>query len=106
MTQETKHTPLPYKVVTGGDNIDVQADSRKHIARCGRRWSAKESFEKANANAEFIVRACNSHYDLLEAAKLLGEYAEAYLPFSRGNIAEADAIKNAIAAIAKAKDTK
>lgn len=35
------------------------------------------SVEEKNANAEYIVRACNSHYDLLEALKNIIEDVQA-----------------------------
>lgn len=57
-TQQTaKHTPLPVRAI----NDAVITPDRQLICLC--------YGEQANANAEFIVRACNSHYELLDAAK-------------------------------------
>ena len=33
--------------------------------------NSKHSLERTKANAEFIVKACNSHYDLLLALKII-----------------------------------
>jgi hypothetical protein len=74
---ERKHTPGPWesfldedwgRVVkcqrTPGSDIMCVIDTRE--------VADDKSFEERDANAEFIVRACNAHYDLLEA---LEEYA-------------------------------
>jgi hypothetical protein len=62
------HTKTPWKVVSGC--IDTIDD--KPIARMVRDDSATKAgiypVERDN-NAKFIVTACNSHYDLLEALK-------------------------------------
>lgn len=44
--------------------------------------------EKQEANAEFIVRACNSHYDLLEACNRTKEILDAWGPERRGHTLE------------------
>lgn len=89
---ETKHTPLPWaaNIKDSGlyDKTDISHDSG-FICRFD---SSDEGyigeFDDATikANAEFIVRACNSHYDLLEALdeivqwhKSLTEYQEPLL---------------------------
>jgi len=46
-----------------------------------------EKFEIHQANAEFIVRACNSHYDLLEALKTLsGQESLTYKEYNQAII--------------------
>ena len=52
-----KHTPLPWKI----RKQDIYDANGMYVAT----WSGTVK------NAEFICRACNSHYDLLEAAKLV-----------------------------------
>ena len=59
----TKHTPGPWKTKHG---LSIRAPDDKELAEMIRDWDI--AFE-AQANAEFIVRACNSHYELLEALK-------------------------------------
>lgn len=79
-----KHTPLPWSykrthqlssdtwyvlidpsgkgpiVDVGGKDVSGQIAEAKHLTT---------NHEEIAANAEFIVRACNSHYELLEALK-------------------------------------
>lgn len=79
MTDAPAHTPLPWDACQGG------------ACRCGQIWSisADQQVAKANdewgddvdfpygavgrvqqaANAAFIVRACNSHYQLVESLR-------------------------------------
>jgi hypothetical protein len=69
MSRETAHTPTPWKqgiVATDAENIYGPSD--EIVASCEdtsvyRRTVTTEARE--NANAEFIVRACNSHEALL-----------------------------------------
>ena len=58
----TQHTPGPWKVHA----VDPYAKP------ANRRWLINPDVAvcKTEANAEFIVRACNSHDDLLEACQL------------------------------------
>lgn len=74
---EVKHTPLPWEVCNGIDIYpvgDVQA--RHYVANVdpdnapfegGVSRDTDSTYQMKMADAEFIVRACNSHYDLLEA---------------------------------------
>lgn len=67
------HTPLPWKVARHGTtlantSIEVEAENGMTVAvasYCGR----------AGENAYFIVKACNSHYELVAAL----EIAQAWL---------------------------
>ena len=66
MADTTGHTPLPWTIgrgrrwITSGE-VDI---ARIHdVSKIGE--------DEAVANAEFIVRACNSHYDLLDALETL-----------------------------------
>lgn len=64
---EAKHTPLPWKVENG-------AGRGAWIMGADEGWSALvcgNNDETAIANKAFILRACNSHYELLEACRLL-----------------------------------
>jgi len=62
---DLQHTPGPWSIgkrrwITSGD-LDI---ARIHSV-------SKIGEAEAVANAEFIVRACNSHYDLLETLDIL-----------------------------------
>ena len=61
---ETSHTPGPWKqhATPGKIYASVRGADGRCVADCGSR-----SDVIAQANAEFIVRACNAHDDLLEA---------------------------------------
>ena len=67
---QTKHTPLPWKIAfvrpTPGSRLvhDWHIEDAAGKLVC---WVP----EVGPANAEFIVRACNSHEQLLEACKNL-----------------------------------
>uniref|UniRef100_UPI00197AE932 hypothetical protein n=1 Tax=Dyadobacter bucti TaxID=2572203 RepID=UPI00197AE932 len=91
---EVKHTPTPWKIsdhsleIFGSDGFEicdpeqgphVSEQWTKEIKTEYRHWSGGEgtdhkerSFEEMEANAEFIVRACNSHYDLVAALEKAG----------------------------------
>lgn len=93
--ESSKHTPTPWR--KAGQFATVQAPGRACICDCGSR-----SDLTAQANAEFIARACNSHADLLAALEEIiwitesqhGEDWDTALP---------DALNIARAAIAKAR---
>jgi hypothetical protein len=89
-TQQETHTPAPYYAHKGEYSIDIcrawDSDVRPvdaatfgsylgaHIAKLEFN-SGVPTEEQAEANAAFIVTACNSHYALLEACKLaLADY--------------------------------
>lgn len=60
---EHKHSPLPWK--QNADDGKWVQDSGKHnhyVAHCTRQPHVNEKL-----NAAFIVKACNSHYELVEA---------------------------------------
>ncbi len=75
------HTPTPWRLegdcVVSGDDTDYTL-----VADCERDpvWSPLLGVEETEANAQFIVRACNSHDDLLEACQAvstsLGEFTQ------------------------------
>lgn len=64
---EVKHTTLPW--ITAGRNGagDHIHGNDGEVAWC--RTYVGINSDTITANAEFIVKACNSHYDLLEALK-------------------------------------
>lgn len=62
LESEIKHTPLPW-LVDQTDQRNIRTQKRDLVAACTVANSEPE------ANAEFIVRACNSHYELLGLCK-------------------------------------
>ena len=69
-----KHTPGPWvaQAIKGHNNTLVY----KRIVANGEpiAFAGVYKGHNAEANAEFIVRACNSHYDLLESCKLASDF--------------------------------
>ena len=99
---ETSHTPGPWKqhATPGKIYASVRGADGRCVADCGSR-----SDVIAQANAEFIVRACNAHDDLLEALEACERALdEAYFaePDGCGCLA-CESLRKARAAIAKAK---
>lgn len=70
-----KHAPLPWLVehsATSGFRI-VHGEPRPEGYRdaIDLSWGHMAPSPEARANVDFIIRACNSHYDLLESLKRL-----------------------------------
>jgi len=90
----SKHTALPWQLI----NKSVIKDQNDElIATTVISWADFENFE---ANAEFIVRACNSHTELLEALELL---VKEFHPLMTWNHGYDKLFNKASAAIAEAK---
>lgn len=72
----TKHTKLPWKQVDVDDGLLIYSDnklvaiSQWHII-CNEIYKNQvtKNGEEASANAKFIIRAVNNHYELVEALK-------------------------------------
>ena len=68
---EQKHTKLPWVVDENAVDSDPNNGYTHHrVALC---LASDSCGDMCYANAEFIVTACNSHYDLLEALEELWE---------------------------------
>jgi hypothetical protein len=81
-----KHTPWPWQIGNfTPSNIYTCSDGPVNVAECRR-----------NADAQFIVRACNAHEDLIAAARAICEPDDGYSFDSRK-------LKNLRAALAKAE---
>ncbi len=68
----TKHTGTPFNVHIGTDgNLYILDEHGNDIAKIyqGTNLTRYTSIVGAKANAKFIVLACNSHQDLIEALK-------------------------------------
>ncbi len=71
---EVKHTPLPWLVDRNASYCAIRAKSGLSVGdTCASDPSTKD-FPLGTANAAFIVRACNSHYELVEALSLWKEF--------------------------------
>lgn len=81
----TKHTPTPWKLDPYLVGQIVSMDEVKLIARAGRVQPIydEEQLER-NANAAFIVRACNSYEQLVAALEETLAEAIGWLDESRG----------------------
>ena len=67
-----KHTPLPWLADNGDSEVwGIFDDNGAELAYLIKLPSIEPSkeFDESKANAEFIVRACNCHYDLLDSLK-------------------------------------
>ncbi len=103
---KTTHTPLPWRTVSysGNDGRGVE------IHTCGdtltypvaRIIDHDPDIEMLEADAAFIVLACNSHYELLAALESAAESIEQLVKVGRIPANNAG-LRDARAAIAKAK---
>ncbi len=97
---ETKHTPLPWAAQQGGNCSRIWGYGTQPlnypVAVCER--DPIDINGTHEANAEFIVRACNAHDDLLVACKAMVQAAQQRDPALGGVAATL-----AEAAIAKAE---
>jgi len=68
---ERKHTPTPWRWVSWGERISIDAKENAGIATINPQGDADKGIPCRidRANTDFIVRACNSHDDLLAALK-------------------------------------
>ena len=106
MPTKTKatHTPLPW--VANGLQVSWHKPDTNFSYRIADADFGGDEFDKptVNANARFIVRACNSHEALLDALGIAALTLEAaYLNYG-SNIAAKVAAKTARAAIALATE--
>jgi len=77
------HTPTPWSVFRAGKQYGIDAESMQSIVSFGDDHEPDigvqgATIEEAHANAEFIVRAVNSHEDLVAALKEARGYLELY----------------------------
>jgi len=102
----TKHTETPWvadgRLICRTDNhmneiADICGFDDAHPDRM-----VEKNIDEDEANAAFIVRACNAHDELVAALEAL-ESAHLFFKFSGIGDAESEAIDLAVAALAKAK---
>ena len=84
MADITQHTPTPWSIGSSnpGEGHVIESDSAdRTIAWTANSYCASNDEEyisqEDEANAEFIVRACNSHDALLEALELYDSFSKA-----------------------------
>lgn len=68
------HTPLPWKIESGTGDFYILYDEKEKvtiglIGKIENSNNSEISSEERFATADFIVRACNSHYELLDICK-------------------------------------
>lgn len=89
------HTPGPWIVNKTKRSLIDSPTVNRIIAE-----TRGESLEEKRSNAAFIVTACNSHDDLLEACKMLIHFIPEDWPMPLGY---SDVVHQAVNAIAKAE---
>lgn len=75
----SKHTQLPWKI-NRVSSTHIVGDQDRGVASCGGHFdnhSSEDCTEVNEANAEFIVRAANSHYQLIAACEPFAALLEA-----------------------------
>lgn len=74
-TTKTKHGPLPWRLETSWDGFTIVDKIGEIDGIIGQAGNYDVPCIQKD-NAEFIVKACNSHYDLLEVCKLVKDWFE------------------------------
>jgi hypothetical protein len=104
--KETKMAHLPFKVVLNYDNILDEEIEGRHTIKDADDWNIARIWEhpapSPEEDANFIVQACNSFNDLLEALEILTEHAQEKYPHFESHRGQQD-INRALKAIDKAK---
>ena len=96
MSEKTEHTTIPWAYELDADGrFAIYGGQNPRQRVCTTAW--REIDEDERDNAEFIVRACNSYYDLLAACELGEDLTRTGLAPGSGDLTKLQA------AIAKAK---
>lgn len=85
---QAKHTPLPWEIEQGTSFIVARTGPRHAIAEC---WG--DELSNIQANAELIVRACNTHAELVEACKAAEPALWLFIEITKGKPLGTDAVK-------------
>ena len=96
-----KHTSLPWRS-SGPHTREIYDPHSGHTICCAPVADAFPSV-KWEENVEFIIRACNSHYDMLEALKYVVKYHREN-DSGEGELYGLDYVTTCIAAIRKAEE--
>ncbi len=107
MSTEAKHTPTPWQLAVGRYILAKVGPPRHErgtveiaVLAKGDDWE-----EEQEANAALIVRAVNSHHEMLEALKTIAAYPVASL-YPDGPCIHRDDMKEIKAIIAKAEEAQ
>lgn len=103
--ERTKHTPTPWTAEPSAAHYEILcgrgAESVPHATQVANVLMIGERREACRANADFIIRACNAHDELVAALRGLIETAEWAVPDTREKGLHG-VIADARAALAKA----
>lgn len=97
MAQDIKHTPITDDdfYVAVGTMVEYTGNDVADICTCNPALFGQDkvapSLEQQCANAEFIARACNNHYDLLEALEEIHEHGYSFHNYDKVEAAIAKA---------------
>ncbi|MEQ1651124.1 MAG: hypothetical protein ABL897_01400 [Hyphomicrobium sp.] len=104
---ETPHSTLPWVLAENGliygqcQSADDEAPCVADIISDRERMAFGLSTEVERANGEFIVRACNAHNQLVEAAKLADQLCNLITRWVGTDLDEAYSIMDEIVALAQ-----
>jgi Tfp pilus assembly protein PilX len=96
-TAQVKHSELPWSNLRDC-NCEILQANGEWIASTYTGEEDEEKVKEEIANTKFIIQACNSHYDLLEALKGMMNWARRVKELNPGM-----EIRNACVAIQKAE---
>lgn len=101
---KTNHTPLPWSI-NPRSNTTVCDRNERSVAACGVRsdLSIPDLHLELASNAAFIVRCCNSHYELVSALQSIEERANYLSHMSMPAVSLTSIAEQARAALALAK---
>jgi hypothetical protein len=95
---ESRHTPGPWRVNSGHGELWIESVKHGRVICAFEKHRTGQYTEQDGANAEFIVRACNAHDELLAACEALISQYDA-----PGGPALTEQVEAVRAAIAKAR---
>jgi hypothetical protein len=96
-----QHTNIPWRTHPHAHAHVISVSSGRSVANCGGYTSnikGEKAYEENEANADFVILACNAHYELLAALRDLLSIAE-----MEGVVGDNTTLPAARAAIAKAE---
>ncbi len=89
------HTPKPWKANEGKGYFGLNITDNKNNTICDL-FDSSETKEVCLANAAFIVKACNSHEELLDSLKKLVLFVEGLQAGDYKNYARVEGARQAI----------
>lgn len=106
-TEQARHTPTPWAIDSSGNGKSFAIITSTHLSDmdddvCKVYGGNNDDDDARKANAEFIVQACNSHAQLVEALKTVIAGLEVALKSHDAVPAIKDVLARARAALANA----